>query len=52
MEDGEDWGVSESIMGEESDSDTEVVSDSDPLESRWSNLNTSNSVISKSSPAP
>lgn len=52
VEDGEDWGVSESVMGEESDSDTEVVSDSDPLEFRWSNLNTSYSVISKSSPAP
>lgn len=52
VEDGEDWGVSESVMGEEPDSDTEVVSDSNPLESRWSNLNTSYSVISKSSPAP
>lgn len=51
-EGGEDGGVSERVTGEEeSDSDAEAVSDGDPLESRWSNLNTSYSVISTSSPA-
>lgn len=53
-EGGEDWGVSESIMGDASDSDSEgeMDSDSDPLESHWSNPNTSYSVMSKSCPAP
>lgn len=52
VDDGEDGGVSDGLTGEESGSDTEKASDGDPLESRWSNLNTSYSVISKSSPAP
>lgn len=52
VEGREDWGVSESIMGEDPDSDGEVVSDSKPLESHWSNLNTSYSVMSKSCPVP
>lgn len=48
-------GIGErATAGEESDSDGAevVVSDGDPVESLGSNLNTSYSVISKSSPAP
>lgn len=52
VEGGEDWGVSGGVMGVRSDSDGEVVWDSDPLESNWSNLNTSYSVMSKSCPVP
>lgn len=50
--DGEDSGVSDEVMVEESGSDEEVASEGDPLGSRWSNLNTSYSAISKSSPVP
>lgn len=52
VEDGEDWGVCGGVMGVDPDSDGEVVSDSKSLESHWSNLNTSYSVMSKSCPVP
>lgn len=52
VDDGEGRGVSDRVSGEESGEDAGVASDGDPSESRWSNLNTSYSVISKSSPAP
>lgn len=49
-EGGEDLGVSEGVMGEDSDSEGEMVWDCNPLEVHWSN--TSYSVMSKSCPAP
>lgn len=52
VDDGEERGVSDGVTGEESGSDAGVAPDGDPSESRRSNLSTSYSVISKSSPAP
>lgn len=49
----EDWDVSEEgVMCVDSDSEGEMVWYSNPLESHWSNPNTSYSVMSKSCPAP
>ena len=49
-EGGEDWGVREGVMSVDSDSEGEMVWDSDSLDSHWPNPNISYSVMSKSVP--
>lgn len=52
VEGREDWGVTEGVMGVDSDSEGDIVCDSKFLESHSSNPNTSYSAMSKSCPVP